>query len=228
MMTNLFSSFDPSTNSMMSINWMSTVIGMMIMPYMYWMLPSRMMLMWTNTSNKLHNELNNIINQKDKSMTLMFISMFIMLLVNNFMGLFPYIFTSTSHMVMTFSLAMPLWLTYMFFGWIKKTKNMFAHLVPMSTPPILMPFMVMIETISNMIRPGTLAVRLSANMIAGHLLMTLMGNTGTNLSMMMLYIMLMMQMLLIILESAVAVIQAYVYTVLSTLYFSEIYVNKKL
>ncbi|WP_414887680.1 F0F1 ATP synthase subunit A, partial [Sphingomonas sp. Leaf339] len=55
---------------------------------------------------------------------------------------------------------------------------MLAHLVPQGTPPVLIPFIVCIETIRNIIRPLTLAVRLSANIIAGHLLLTLLGNTG--------------------------------------------------
>ncbi|WP_431834057.1 F0F1 ATP synthase subunit A, partial [Escherichia coli] len=59
---------------------------------------------------------------------------------------------------------------------------MFAHLVPQGTPPVLIPFIVCIETIRNIIRPGTLAVRLAANIIAGHLLLTLLGNTGPFLS----------------------------------------------
>lgn len=110
----------------------------------------------------------------------------------------------------------------MIFGWINNTKHIFAHLVPQGTPPVLMPFIVLIETISNVIRPGTLAVRLSANIIAGHLLLTLLGNTGNSLSTILVSLLIVTQLLLLILESAVAIIQAYVFTILSTLYSSEI------
>jgi hypothetical protein len=58
------------------------------------------------------------------------------------------------------------------------TNHIFEHLVPQGTSTILIPFMVVIETIRNLIRPGTLAVRLTANIIAGHLLLTLLGNNG--------------------------------------------------
>nr|YP_010422511.1 ATP synthase F0 subunit 6 [Penthe kochi]USG58926.1 ATP synthase F0 subunit 6 [Penthe kochi] len=222
MMMNLFSSFDPSTNWNLSLNWLSTLIGLMIIPSMFWLIPSRMSFLWITIINTLHNEFKNLIGSKIKGSTLMFISLFSIILFNNFLGLFPYIFTSTSHMVLTLSLALPLWLTFMIFGWFNNTIHMFAHLVPQGTPPILMPFMVLIESISNLIRPGTLAIRLSANMIAGHLLMTLLGNTGSMMSIYMLNLLILVQLLLLLLETAVSIIQSYVFAVLSTLYSSEV------
>ncbi len=85
-----------------------------------------------------------------------------------------------------------------------------------------MPFMVLIETISNLIRPGTLAVRLAANIIAGHLLLVLLGNQGPSLTSVFLTVLIITQILLLVLESAVAVIQSYVFAVLATLYSSEV------
>nr|YP_006576008.1 ATP synthase F0 subunit 6 [Cucujus clavipes]ACZ58533.1 ATP synthase F0 subunit 6 [Cucujus clavipes] len=222
-MANLFSSFDPSTSFNLNLNWMSTFIGLMFIPPMFWMIPSRINILWINIINTLHKEFKILIsNFNIKGSTLIFISLFSLIFFNNFLGLFPYIFTSTSHMILTLSLALPLWLSFMIFGWLNNTTHMLAHLVPQGTPPILMPFMVCIETISNFIRPGTLAIRLSANMIAGHLLMTLLGNTGPSLSLLMINLLIIAQLLLLILESAVAIIQSYVFTVLSTLYSSEV------
>nr|QWQ49940.1 ATP synthase F0 subunit 6 [Mimela splendens] len=223
MMTNLFSSFDPSTSFSLSLNWLSTFLGLLFIPPMFWLIPSRYGYAWVKIILTLHQEFKVLIgNNMVKGSTLIFISLFSMIVFNNFLGLFPYIFTSTSHLIMTLSLALPLWLSFMLYGWINNTIHMFAHLVPQGTPPALMAFMVIIETISNVIRPGTLAVRLAANMIAGHLLMTLLGNTGSNLTTVMLGILLITQILLLILESAVAIIQSYVFAVLSTLYSSEI------
>ena len=99
---------------------------------------------------------------------------------------------------------------------------MFAHLVPQGTPAALIPFIVLIETIRNVIRPGTLAVRLAANIIAGHLLLTLLGSTGPSLSTSILTLLIIAQILLLILESAVAIIQSYVFAVLRTLYAREV------
>nr|YP_010564693.1 ATP synthase F0 subunit 6 [Lordithon arcuatus]UZA61070.1 ATP synthase F0 subunit 6 [Lordithon arcuatus] len=221
MMTNLFSSFDPSTNFLLPMNWLSTLLGLMFIPSMYWLIPSRWNYIWIMITTTLHNEFKTLIGNKSKGSTLIFISLFSIILFNNFLGLFPYIFTSSSHLIMTLTLALPLWMSFMIYGWTNHTTHMLAHLVPQGTPAILMPFMVCIETISNVIRPGTLAVRLAANMIAGHLLMTLLGNTGPMLSLVLINILIITQILLLMLESAVAIIQSYVFAVLSTLYSSE-------
>nr|ANJ70450.1 ATP synthase F0 subunit 6 [Hydrochus sp. BMNH1425167] len=223
MMTNLFSTFDPSTNFNWSLNWISTFLGMIFIPVMFWLIPSRLNYAWMKIMMTLHNEFKILISlNKIKGSTLIFISLFSFILFNNFLGLFPYIFTSTSHLILTLSLALPLWMSFMIYGWINNTMHMFAHLVPQGTPPVLMPFMVCIETISNIIRPGTLAVRLAANMIAGHLLLTLMGNTGPSMNLIMINFLIIGQFLLLMLESAVAIIQSYVFAVLSTLYSSEV------
>uniref|UniRef100_UPI00315DA5CC ATP synthase F0 subunit 6 n=1 Tax=Euthalia nara TaxID=2988396 RepID=UPI00315DA5CC len=224
MMNNLFSIFDPSTNLFnLSINWISTFIGLMFIPYSFWLIPNRHFIIWNFISNKLHNEFKTLLGPNSfNGSTFIFISLFFFILFNNFLGLFPYIFTSTSHLNMSLSLSLTLWLSFMIYGWINNTQHMFIHMIPQGTPTILMPFMVLIETISNIIRPGTLAVRLTANMIAGHLLLTLLSNTGINMPNYLLIILIIIQILLLILESAVAVIQSYVITILSTLYSSEV------
>nr|YP_009710450.1 ATP synthase F0 subunit 6 [Pontia callidice]QFZ96406.1 ATP synthase F0 subunit 6 [Pontia callidice] len=223
MMNNLFSIFDPSTNIFnMPLNWLSTFIGLMFIPFTFWLVPNRHLLAWKFIIIKLHNEFKILLNfNKNKGSTLIFISLFSFILFNNFLGLFPYIFTSTSHLTISLTLSLSLWLTFMLFGWINNTKHMFIHMIPQGTPSILMPFMVLIETISNIIRPGTLAIRLTANMIAGHLLLTLLSSTGTSMNSYFLIFLIITQILLLILESAVAVIQSYVITILSTLYSSE-------
>nr|AVY52172.1 ATP synthase F0 subunit 6 [Lepidoptera sp. 1 TS-2018] len=225
MMTNLFSIFDPSTNLFnLSLNWMKTIIGIMFIPYSFWLIPNRHYMFWNFILNKLHNEFKTLLgnNINSSSSTFIFISMFSFVLFNNFLGLFPYIFTSTSHLTLSLSLSLPLWLSFMLYGWINNTQHMFTHMIPQGTPGILMPFMVLIETISNIIRPGTLAVRLTANMIAGHLLMTLLSGTGTIMPSYLIPLLIITQILLLILESAVAVIQSYVIAILSTLYSSEV------
>nr|YP_009502822.1 ATP synthase F0 subunit 6 [Bactrocera tsuneonis]AWY19065.1 ATP synthase F0 subunit 6 [Bactrocera tsuneonis]UKG21044.1 ATP synthase F0 subunit 6 [Bactrocera tsuneonis] len=224
MMTNLFSVFDPSSSIFnLSLNWMSTFLGLLLIPSAYWLMPSRWHISWNSILMTLHKEFKTLLGPTSHpGSTFIFVSMFSLVLFNNFMGLFPYIFTSTSHLTLTLTMALPMWLCFMLYGWINHTQHMFAHLVPQGTPAVLMPFMVCIETISNIIRPGTLAVRLAANMIAGHLLLTLLGNTGPSLSNTIVSLLLIGQIALLVLESAVAIIQSYVFAVLSTLYSSEV------
>lgn len=224
MIINLFSIFDPSTNIFnLSLNWLSSFLGILFFPIIFWFLPSRFNIFWNKIFITLHKEFKTLLGIHSYSgTTFIFISLFTFILFNNFLGLFPYIFTSTSHLTLTLSLALPLWIRFIFFGWINNTNHMFAHLVPQGTPPVLIPFIVLIETIRNIIRPGTLAVRLSANIIAGHLLLTLLGNTGNSLSIFIVSLLIIAQLLLLTLETAVAVIQSYVFTILRTLYSREI------
>nr|YP_010693535.1 ATP synthase F0 subunit 6 [Chrysomela aeneicollis]WCB99507.1 ATP synthase F0 subunit 6 [Chrysomela aeneicollis] len=221
MMMNLFSSFDPSTGLNLSLNWLSSMIGLIIIPPLFWLIPSRLSMLWLVIILTLHKEFKVILNKNSQGSTLIFVSLFMFILMNNFLGLFPYIFTSTSHMILTLSMALPLWLSFMIYGWSNHTMHMLIHLVPQGTPGILMPFMVCIETISNIIRPGTLAIRLSANMIAGHLLLMLLSNTGPSMTLLLLNILLLIQILLLSLEFAVSIIQSYVFVILGALYSSE-------
>nr|QNT26899.1 ATP synthase F0 subunit 6 [Trigonopterus ancora] len=223
MMANLFSPFDPVTIYSFSMNWSSSTIMFFLIPALYWIAPSRWMTIWLTVTLQIHKELKILIkNSNYIGSTLIFSSLLILIMINNFMGLFPYLFTCSSHLNFTLYLSIPLWLSFMIFGWINNTINMLAHLVPQGAPKILLPFLVIIETISNIIRPGTLAIRLTANMIAGHLLITLLSKSGTSLSLYMLNLLIIIQILLLALESAVALIQSYVFSILMTLYSSEV------
>lgn len=224
MITNLFSVFDPSTTIFnLSLNWLRTFIGLLLIPISYWFMPSRYQIIWNNVLLTLHKEFKNLLGPSGHNgRTFIFISLFSLILFNNFIGLFPYIFTSTSHLVFTLTLALPLWIRFIVYGWINHTQHIFAHLVPQGTPAVLIPFIVCIETIRNVIRPGTLAVRLTANIIAGHLLLTLIGNTGPSISYILVSLLIIGQIALLMLESAVAIIQSYVFAVLRTLYSREV------
>lgn len=221
MITNLFSAFDPATSIRTSINWISTFICLIIIPYSFWALPNRFSIVIQTIIIKLHQEFKILIGST-KGTTLLFISLFIYIIINNIIGLLPYIFTRTRHITFTISIALPIWISLILFGWINKTQHIFSHLIPTGTPPILIPFMVCIETIRNIIRPGALAVRLSANIIAGHLLIRLLGNRTTEIRTIIIIILISIQIVLILFETAVAVIQAYVFSILRTLYTREV------
>lgn len=101
-----------------------------------------------------------------------------------------------------------------------------AHLVPLGTPPALIPAIVLIERVRSIIRPLTLSIRLAANIVAGHLLLTLLGSQGPNVWGVSLTGLIIGLVALLILECAVACIQAYVFTILNALYLNELVSNR--
>lgn len=223
MITNLFSIFDPSTNILnFSLNWLRIFLGVFLLPFSFWVLPNSNLFGLNKIFKLLFFEFKVIINNKINSIILLIISLFILILTSNFIRLFPYIFTRTRHLILNLTLSLPLWLTFLIFGWINKTIEIFIHLVPQGTPLALISFIVCIETVRNIIRPVTLTIRLTANIIAGHLLLTLLGNMGPTLNLRIVPFLLISQILLLTLESAVAIIQSYVFVVLLILYYREI------
>lgn len=223
MIANLFSIFDPASSFGLPLNWLATLLGLILLPWSYWVQSNRYSEFFNLVFCQLHREFKILVGPSaSKGHTIVFLSLFSLIMFNNFLGLAPYVFTATSHLAITLRLALPLWLTFIIYGWANHTQHMLAHLVPLGTPGALIPFMVLIETTSNIIRPGTLAVRLAANIIAGHLLLVLLGNQGPSLASSILSFLLITQILLLTLESAVAVIQSYVFAVLATLYSREV------
>nr|YP_009735144.1 ATP synthase F0 subunit 6 [Acropyga myops]QBG38642.1 ATP synthase F0 subunit 6 [Acropyga myops] len=222
MMMNLFSIFDPSSSMNLSLNWLSMIIMLMIIPFQFWLIPSRYQMLNNLIVNLILKEFKILINYS-KSNLIIFMSLFLFIMINNFMGLFPYIFTATSHLSLCLSLTLTLWISMILFSIFNYMNDFFSHMTPQGTPPILMPFMVIIETISLIIRPFTLAIRLTANMIAGHLLMSLLGSSNQFINNFMIFLItIFTQFLLLILELSVSMIQAYVFSILTTLYSSEI------
>nr|YP_009114593.1 ATP synthase F0 subunit 6 [Stichophanes ningshaanensis]AIH00210.1 ATP synthase F0 subunit 6 [Stichophanes ningshaanensis] len=152
------------------------------------------------------------------------LSLLLVIFLGNTLGLLPYTFTSTSQLSMNMAMATPMWMATVITGAIKKPSTVLAHMLPEGSPTPLIPFMVMIETISLLMRPLALGVRLTANITAGHLLMTMVSSAALNFinSHITLSIMTWILLLLLtILELAVACIQAYVFVLLIILYLQE-------
>lgn len=222
MIINIFSIFDPSTSINLSLNWLRILIVLIILPYQYWLLPSRFTLIWHITISYIFKEFKILINYSFSNLILI-TRLLIFIFFNNFLGLFPYIFTASRHINFCLSLSLTFWLSTMIYSLFNYLNDFFSHLTPMGTPPLLIPFIVLIESISLIIRPFTLAIRLTANIIAGHLLLSLLGSSGqTTNNILAISILIFTQFLLFILEISVSIIQAYVFSILSTLYRREI------
>lgn len=222
MINNLFSTFDTSTNIFLELNWISSWLILLIFPLTYWFFISRINYFIKILSFNLYKEFKIILYNKFNLYNLLFfISIIILILINNFIGLFPYIFTRSRHLIFSLSFSLPLWLRLIIFGWKNNINFIFRHIIPQGTPFILIPFIVLIETIRNIIRPGTLAIRLTANIIAGHLLLTLLSQRASSISYYLSSFVILIQIILLLLEFRVSIIQSYVFTILRTLYSKE-------
>lgn len=218
-MINLFSIFDPTTSINFRINWLRRLIIILIIPFQFWLIPSRLSSSWLLLINYIFKEFKILI-YYSYSNIILFIRLIIFIIINNFIGLFPYIFTASRHIRICLSLSLTLWIRVIIYNIINYLNDLFTHLTPQGTPNILIPFIVIIESIRLLIRPLTLSVRLTANIITGHLLFSLLGKIShTFLSIL---IILSLQILLFILEITVSLLQAYVFSILSALYRREI------
>lgn len=154
-------------------------------------------------------------------------SLFMFVLVANLIGMFPYFFTVTSHLIVTFALAMAVILTVVVYGVGKHGFGFFKLFVPDGVPALLVPLVTLIEVISFLSRPISLSVRLFANMLAGHITLKVfagfvvslggMGAIGIGGAVLPLA----MTLGLTALEFLVAFLQAYVFTVLTCMYLND-------
>nr|YP_009414420.1 ATP synthase F0 subunit 6 [Neotomodon alstoni]ASN66971.1 ATP synthase F0 subunit 6 [Neotomodon alstoni] len=161
---------------------------------------------------------------KGRTWSLMLVSLMMFIGSTNLLGLLPHTFTPTTQLSMNLGMAIPLWAGAVILGFRHKLKSSLAHFLPQGTPISLIPMLIIIETISLLIQPMALAVRLTANITAGHLLIHLIG--GATLVLMSISpptasITFIILALLTILEFAVALIQAYVFTLLVSLYLHD-------
>jgi F-type H+-transporting ATPase subunit a len=154
-------------------------------------------------------------------------SLFMFVLVANLLGLFPYFFTVTSHIIVTFALALLVIGTVIVYGFMKHGFGFLKLFVPEGVPGILVPLVVLIEVISFLSRPISLSVRLFANMLAGHITLKVFAGFVTSLSALGFVgvagsiLPLLMTVAITGLEFLVAFLQAYVFAVLTSMYIND-------
>ncbi|QJP15241.1 F0F1 ATP synthase subunit A [Starkeya sp. ORNL1] len=154
-------------------------------------------------------------------------SLFIFVLMSNFIGLIPYTFTVTSHIIVTAALAAIVIGTVIIYGFVRHGTHFLHLFVPSGVPAFLLPFMVVIEVISFLSRPISLSLRLFANMLAGHIALKVfagfivMMSAGGVLGTLGATLPLFMVVALTALEFLVAALQAYVFAVLTCIYLND-------
>nr|YP_009530269.1 ATP synthase F0 subunit 6 [Asio otus]ACF08283.1 ATPase subunit 6 [Asio otus]AXY62958.1 ATP synthase subunit 6 [Asio otus]QHI42585.1 ATP synthase F0 subunit 6 [Asio otus] len=178
--------------------------------------------LWLLTT--ITKQLMTPLNKKAHKWSLIMTSLMVTLLTINLLGLLPYTFTPTTQLSMNMALAFPLWLATLLTGLRNQPSISLGHLLPEGTPTPLIPILILIETSSLLIRPLALGVRLTANLTAGHLLIQLISTATLTLLPilpMVSALTALILLLLTILEVAVAMIQAYVFVLLLSLYLQE-------
>jgi len=221
MIKNLFSIFDPSSSTINTI-WLTTLIPLFILFYSKNKFTSKFIILLKLPTIKILIEIILLTkNTIKKGNNIFLTSLFTLIVIINFSALFPFIFTPTAHISVSFSLALLMWFFIILYGWTSNPTNIIIHIVPTGTPIALINFIVIIEIIRNIIRPITLSVRLTANIVAGHLLLSLLRNFLMN-NPPLIIISSIIILILTMLEIAVSLIQAYVFSTLITLYHNEI------
>nr|ATD83121.1 ATPase subunit 6 [Picumnus lafresnayi] len=175
-------------------------------------------------TNLITKQLMAPLNKNGHKWAMILTSLMVLLLSINLLGLLPYTFTPTTQLSMNLALAFPLWLATLLTGLRNQPSTSLGHLLPEGTPTPLIPALILIETTSLLIRPLALGVRLTANLTAGHLLIQLISTATTALLSIMpaiSFLTSIILLLLTILEVAVAMIQAYVFVLLLSLYLQE-------
>jgi F-type H+-transporting ATPase subunit a len=154
-------------------------------------------------------------------------SLFMFVLTANLLGMIPGFFTVTSHVIVTFALAMLVIGTVVIYGFIKHGTHFLGLFVPSGVPVWLLPFIVVIEVISFLSRPISLSLRLFANMLAGHIALKVFAGFVVSLLAaggaltILAPLPLLMAVALMALEFLVAALQAYVFTVLTCIYLND-------
>ncbi len=185
---------------------------------------------WQNVSEMLYEFVfgmtrDNLGNEARKYFPFVF-SVFMLVLMGNLLGMIPYSFTFTSHIIVTGALALVVFLTATAVGFIRHGLHFFSFFLPKGLPIALAPFVILIEVISYLSRPISLSVRLFANMLAGHTMLKVFAGfnvmmAGTAFGLTVGILPLLINTALVGLEVMIAFIQAYVFATLTCLYLKD-------
>jgi len=219
MINRLFNIFDPSSYTLKT-SWIVPVSLLALKTSVSFKYSSLNKLIKSILSFSLEEDYKSSMGREKKSIITFILALFMIILLLNVSSIYPHTFSITRQAVPVILVTIPAWLSINLLSFKNDVKSIIVHLVPLGTPTPLINFMVLIEITRNVIRPITLSIRLIANMVAGHLLISLLGNATVAASKL-----LMLRIpactLLSMLEVAVSFIQAYVLTTLLVLYVKE-------
>ena len=179
MLIDIFSSFDEQNGNFLEVRlvvWMGRGIFLFFFFSFFWWKRNRLLVFFDLLKSFVEEQVVRGRGSLLGGFSLGVRGVIVLLLSLNLSGLFPYVFRNTSHLIVTFSLASVLWLGLLFSRGFFNFSSFLAVLLPAGAPGVLNPFLVLVETVSLMVRPITLSVRLAANMGAGHIVLCLLGS----------------------------------------------------
>uniref|UniRef100_UPI0030FF3199 ATP synthase F0 subunit 6 n=1 Tax=Phyllodoce medipapillata TaxID=868040 RepID=UPI0030FF3199 len=232
MMVDIFSSFDPYINmsfqSFSFMFWCFVGFSMMLISSSFWLSFNQVSWIMSYPLDIMNMQSSRTFSHHLKGFTSVVVSLFVMLILINLLGLLPYSFSYSSHMVFSLIFGLPLWFSLLLSSFLNSPSTFMGGLLPGGAPDWLNPFLVLIETVSILVRPITLSVRLVANMSAGHIVLSLIGIYASSfifLSSFSFIMLLFIQIFYIIFEVGICMIQGYIFCLLLTLYADDHTVN---
>ena len=185
------------------------------------LIPSKMQLIVETSYMFIAKMINDTAGSSAKAFFPFIFTLFMFVLFCNMIGMIPYSFTVTSHIIVTFMLAMIVFIGVTVIGFIKHGAKYLELFVPKGVPIALLPLIVIIEIISYLSRPVSLSVRLFANMMAGHTMLKVFGGFVISLGLLGGWLPLGFSVALTGLEILVAFLQAYVFAILTCIYLND-------
>ena len=228
MLVDIFSSFDDNNQVFISLYflmWTFSLVVVLIFSSRYWITSPRWVMIIHTFKDTISSQVFRSFGLNLGGFVNVITGLFLFLIFLNLSGLIPYVFSPTRHLAVSLSLGLPLWISLLVSGVFFRPSSVVAGLLPMGAPAPLNPFLVLIETVSIIVRPITLSVRLMANISAGHIVLTLVGNYMTTrvltAGIFSSILLVSIQVLYSVFEFGIGVIQAYIFCLLITLYSDE-------
>ena len=185
------------------------------------LIPSKIQFITEMSYTFVAKMINDTAGNSAKSFFPFIFTLFMFVLFCNMIGMLPYSFTVTSHIIVTFVLASAVFLGVTILGFIKHGFKYLELFVPKGVPAVLLPLIIIIEIISYLSRPVSLSVRLFANMMAGHTMLKVFGGFVISLGLLGGWLPLSFSIALTGLEILVAFLQAYVFAILTCIYLND-------
>nr|YP_009725107.1 ATP synthase F0 subunit 6 [Aculamprotula scripta]AUR43943.1 ATP synthase F0 subunit 6 [Aculamprotula scripta] len=228
MLMDIFSSLDAGVYPNFSVSsfvWLSGFMGLSITLISVWVGVSGVSVMFFGLVNVVLDLVKSCSGKFFGGFALGQVSLFVLIFIVNVSGMIPNVFSPTSHLSLTLVLAMMVWFCLILSGWAFSWKESAGHLVPTGSPTPLIPLLVLIESVSILIRPITLGVRLAANITMGHLMLHVIGEYVVSFFYGISFFGSLLGGLImwgyVIFEFAVSFLQAYVFVLLVGLYSSD-------